>query len=1222
MALVRLVIDGKRVVADSSKTILEVVREQGLGDIPTLCHDKRLEPYGSCFVCVVKVKGARTLVPSCATKVTEGMVVETSSKEVKEARKAALELLLSNHYADCIGPCRLACPASVDIQGYLALAALGRHHDAVRLIKEKNPLPSVCGRVCTRPCEVKGCRRNLLDEPVGIDWVKRYVTDLAYGDGKAYQPQRTTPNGKKVAVIGAGPAGLSCAYYLALRGYAVDIYEAMPEPGGMLRYGIPAYRLPKDVLDLEVKQILDLGVTLKTNQALGRDFTLFNLKQKGYDAVFLGVGAWASSKMRVPGEEAEGVLSGIEFLRNFGLGHPLSLHGTVLVVGGGNTAIDCARTALRCGASEVRIVYRRTRAEMPANAAEIHDAEEEGVKFDFLTAPTRVIAEGNRVVALECQRMVLGEPDRSGRRSPKPVPGSEFQIKCAFIISAIGQVTSLAGLDDLPPTEKLELTRNQTLAVDERTGQTSVEWLFAGGDVVTGAATAIEGIASGRKAAYAIDQYLTSGVARPEPQEFFSRKDVFRKVTREDLKTEVPSKRQQMPMLAASERVKGFAEVELGLAHEQALAEAMRCMECGCEALFDCDLRRYATEYGVDITRFLGEAKSYKIDRTHPLIELDQNKCIACGRCVRMCAEVVGVAAFGYVNRGFDTQVRPALGGSLLETDCVVCGLCVDTCPTGAIAERLPLSKPGPWLTERVPSVCPYCGVGCTIDYQVHGDLLVTVSSGRGEGFHCRKGRFGYEYVQAEDRLAKATVRSGNELKEVGVKEALSLAASRLRGYDPAEVAVFVGERLTNEEAYLAQKIARLGLHTHNIAPFASLMNPDRPEVVSTGTYNDLASSQATLVVNSVLNEEHFTADLMLKRALRQGGKLVYVHPETNTFARFAHVFLKCKPGTEGLVVLAIAREAGANLPDGLADLDADRVSSLADVPEEGIREAARLLPKVIVFNRDFEGQRADPRLFKLAADSLGARLLAMRARANGQGVVDMGCHPAYFPGYRPVLDPAVVAAMEREWRGPLVGCKGQDILSGLKARRFRAVILIGEDPLGSPAVPQELKEGLLAADFRMVFDLFETETTRAAHVVLPMSAPAETSGTYTNSERRVQTLKRAVPPVAGMETWELLLGLGSYLGLAYKLDYRGPADIFEEIRRVAPIYRTVHVDSPEALGCSDIGALDLAPGGPDLGTFAPALPSPDTLEMRFERRFEAMMAEARARLSQGYPRA
>ena len=604
MALVKLEIDGKRIIADGNQTILHVARQHGIETIPTLCDDAQLEPFASCFVCVVKVKGARSLVPACSTKVASGMVVETNSTEVRQSRKAALELLLSDHYADCVGPCQILCPAGIDIQGYIALAAIGKYTDAIALIKENNPLPSVCGRVCTRPCEVKGCRRSLLDEAVGIDYIKRYISDLDLSGPDAYRPHVASPNGKKVAVVGAGPAGLSAAYYLAIKGYSVDILEGQPEPGGMLRYGIPEYRLPKDVLDLEIAQILSLGPTLKTNTTLGKDFTIASLKAHGYEAIFLGIGAWRSSLMRVKNEEAPGVLSGIEFLKNFGLRKKIDIHGTVCVVGGGNTAIDCARTALRLGVGEVKLLYRRTRAEMPANDAEIRDAIEEGVKTEFLVAPVRVVTDaGGRLTGLECQRMELGEPDASGRRSPKPVRGSEYVVPCDFVISAIGQSTTVSDLVNgrvpgfLPTGESLNLTRWETVQVDEKTFETTVEGVFSGGDVVTGAATAIEAIAAGRKAAYAIDTYIREGKARPEPEEFISRKDVFATVAVADLRSQEKKEKRHIPMLPVDARVRSFAEVELGYSAADLAEETTRCLECGCTALFDCDLRRYATEY-------------------------------------------------------------------------------------------------------------------------------------------------------------------------------------------------------------------------------------------------------------------------------------------------------------------------------------------------------------------------------------------------------------------------------------------------------------------------------------------------------------------------------------------------------------------------------------------------------------------------------------------------
>lgn len=1255
MELVKLTIDGKRVIAENRQTILEVARENGITDIPTLCHDGRLEPFASCFLCVVKVQGARTLVPACSTRVSAGMVVETNNPEIRRSRKAALELMLSNHYADCIGPCQLACPAGIDIQGYLALAALDKWRDAIALIKEKNPLPAVCGRVCTRPCEVKGCRRTLLDDPVGIDYVKRYVADLDLGGERPWRPKVAPPNGKKVAVVGAGPAGLSCAYFLAQKGYQVAMLEAQPEAGGMLRYGIPEYRLPKDVLDLEISQILDLGVTLSTNVALGRDFTISSLKDGGFDAVFLGLGAWDSSKMRVPDEDAPGVLPGIHFLEQFGLKRKVDVRGRVLVVGGGNTAIDCARTALRLGATEVRLHYRRTRAEMPANEMEIVEAEHEGVKMDFLVAPVRVLREAEgRVSGVECIRMELGEPDSSGRRSPKPVRGSEFRMECDFVIAAIGQGTRVRELVDgkvpnfLPLGESLSLTRWQTIQVNEKTFETTVDGVFSGGDVVTGAATAIEAIAAGRKAAHAIDRYVQTGRAEPEPVEVYSRKDAYRKVKAEDLPPGSTDARRAMPSLTPAERTQSFAEVEIGYTREDLHRETHRCLECGCTALFTCDLRRYATAYGADVQTFMGEACEHQVDRRHPLIVLDPNKCILCGRCVRICSEVVGVAAYGFIKRGFETVVRPEMGGSLLDTDCVSCGLCIGTCPTGAIAEKLSLAKPGPWRTETVESVCPYCSVGCTLGYEVAGSTLVTVSRAAEDaatgGNQCRKGRFGYGHVQHEKRLRRGLLRAGRELQETSLDEALRYAALRLkellRRYSGEQVAVFVSPRLTNEEIYLAQKLARLALRTHDVTSFAKLANPAlaAPEVVSTASYADLGDAQALLVVNSRLDEESFVADLACKQAIRKGARLVYVGPEDNRTSRFAEVHLRCRPGGQAFAVLGLLKDYAGLVEGGIEDrpelekavasLSDERLEELSGVSRAASKEAAAILAKsivkVLIFNKDYPGARVegDERLFAGAAAALGCSVLALREKANMQGLQDMGADPGWLPGYLDPADAAPVEALEKQLGVVLRDLPpgSPDVAALLREKKIKVAIVLGEDPIGAEGFPQDLRDGLLAADFLLVGDLFLTATAASAHAVLPLSAPAETSGTMTNAERRVQRLHRAVPPPSGAETWEVLSRLAAALGYRFKMKYASAEEVTAEIRRTVPIYAGLDLTGPAgpvwdlSAGRAKGNPFDPSALGPEARPPVPTLHL-DTLEQRFEEWFGKLFERARREL-------
>jgi formate dehydrogenase major subunit len=1264
MPLVKVEIDGKRVLADSGATILEVARSVGI-NIPTLCHDDQLEPFSSCYLCIVDVKGARGYVPACSTKISDRMVVETNTAGIREARRTALELLLSNHYADCVAPCKLACPAGVDVQGYIALAALGKWREAVALIKETNPLVAICGRVCTRPCEI-ACRRNILDDAVGIDYLKRYVADMDLENREHFVPEVAPPNGKRVAVIGGGPAGLSAAYYLAQKGYQVTILEAMPQAGGMLRYGIPEYRLPADILDIEINTILELGVDLRTNTCLGEDFTIRSLKEDGYEAVFMGLGAWKSSRLGVPSEDIDGVLSGIDFLRDLGMRKRIHLRGRVAVVGGGNTALDCARSALRSGADEVTIYYRRTKKEMPAHAMEIHEAEAEGVKIELLVAPTKVRSNNGRASGMECIRMELGEPDASGRRRPIPKRGSEFNIDCDYIFAAIGQSTKLDELlggripDFLPPGEVIELTRWKTIRVSEPMGETDVEGVFAGGDVVTGAATVIEAVAAGRKAAFAIDAYLMKGRAAPEPTVFDSRKDDYGEVTLDDLRSLEEISRRKMPQISLKERKGNFEEVELGYSAEDVRREAARCLECGCSAAFTCQLRAYANEYGADSHRFRGEGKKYPIDRTHPLIELDPNKCILCGRCVRVCTEVLGIAALGFIHRGFDTIVRPAMGKSLLDTDCISCGLCVATCPTASIVANVPLPKPGPWQTTQYKTVCNYCGVGCRLELYTRGDILVKVAKGKDNrltfGNHCIKGRFGYEFILSEQRLLKPMLRAGRNLQETDWDDALGHMALRLkemaRKHAPDEIAVFVSPRLTNEEIYLAQKFARIALGTHNVTSFSLLANQSvfDPSIVSTATYPDVAAADAVLLVNSILDKENMVADILVKRAIRKGGHLIYISPEEAGPAKFAEVLLKCRPGTETIVVSGLMQliiEAGRtdlarleevenfkNLAGKLEEFTPDMVEDLTGVPAVALRRAAGIIAaapqKVLIYNRDYRGPRAvgDVKVLQSAAKVMDARILSLVEKCNTQGLLDMGAHPAWYPGYHPIDSEDVVEEFEKGWCVALrnLPTKPADIADLLRQKKIKVAMIFGEDPLAMESLPKEIRAGLMSMECLIVADMFFTETGQIASAVFPLCSHAETSGTFTNSERRVQHLEQGIPPRAGLENWQIITQLAAYMGLRFRMNYADTDDIFREIRDMVPIYRDVVVDSQERDGLWDLDRFLLKPEKYRFATKAirlqpvKAVITP-TLHLDFiERRFEARMEQLFARTRKEVP--
>ena len=476
-------------------------------------------------------------------------------------------------------PCRATCPAHVSVQGYIALINAGKYAEAVELFKKDHPFPGVCGRVCHHPCE-GACTRKEVDEPLAIMNLHRFLADWDQESGQPFIPQKKDPRPEKVAIIGAGPAGLTCAYFLALEGVAVTVFEKLPVLGGMLTVGIPAYRLPRSIIETEIETIRALGVEFKTGVEIGKDFTIGELRRQGYQAFFLGIGSQLCKALGIEGEELKGVYPGIDFLREVNLGNRVNLGDRVAVIGGGNVAMDAVRTALRTGSAHPFIVYRRSLDEMPANAEEIEECREEGIEIMTLTNPVRVIAEGGRVKAIECLRMRLGEPDRSGRRRPEPIPGSEFTLEVDAVIPAIGQESDWACL-----TEECACTLSDwgTLRVDPVTLQSGDPDIFAGGDAVTGPRTVVEAIGAGKEAALSIDRFLQGRdlhQGRPAHWEGVSDVPVEGR-TRID--------RTAMEHAPADWRIQNFNEVQLGYREDQTRREAERCLACGiCSECYQC----------------------------------------------------------------------------------------------------------------------------------------------------------------------------------------------------------------------------------------------------------------------------------------------------------------------------------------------------------------------------------------------------------------------------------------------------------------------------------------------------------------------------------------------------------------------------------------------------------------------------------------------------------
>jgi NADPH-dependent glutamate synthase beta subunit-like oxidoreductase/ferredoxin len=716
MAL-HVTIDGRTVEVEHGATILDAARKLGI-EIPTLCNlpsrgcaseDERVEgvaPFGhlssealpreggSCFLCVVRVEGRRNLVPSCVAPAADGMVVTTQSDEIRAARRTALELFFSDHVGDCVAPCTLACPAGMDIPAMNRRISAGDPSGALEVIRERIPFAGALGRICPRFCE-RVCRRGELDQPIAICALKRFPADAALNEPceGSYKPSQglgTSPTGKKVAIVGAGPAGLSAAFYLLREGHACTIFDANAEPGGLLRYAVPEFRLPKRALQAEIQVVRDLGAEFRMNQRLGDDLDFERLRRE-HDAVFLALGTaitnlditaetqrtqrtepGLNSSLCASAVDLGGCEQALAFLRQIAEGQRSAMPQSVVVLGGGDEAVAAAQTALRLGARRVTLVSETTRERMACFSECVDAAEAEGVKLELSAkfvhaesisdANTRVVFERNGATfSIEAGRLIA---------APQRRADVEFFKKLGLNVTARG------------------------IAADRQTLATNLSGVFAGGECVGGPGAAVRAVAAGRLAALSIGQFLRGEpvVGERKPLHVLMGKlsdaehaALFRDFVRGEKRAEAIS-------LDAARRRATFDEVTAGLSEAEAVREARRCIQCDCLAKDNCGLRRYGTEYGAEPAKYKGERRAFARDNSHPEIVYESGKCILCGLCVRIAEQEGERPGIAFAGRGFPTVAAVPFDKLVAEGLARTGAKCAAACPTGALAR-----KRGPW---------------------------------------------------------------------------------------------------------------------------------------------------------------------------------------------------------------------------------------------------------------------------------------------------------------------------------------------------------------------------------------------------------------------------------------------------------------------------------------------------------------------------------------------
>ncbi|WP_028115515.1 formate dehydrogenase subunit alpha [Ferrimonas senticii] len=1196
--MIKVILDSQELQAPEGVRLLDWAREQG-ATIPSLCGDNHGDRKTPCDLCVVEIDGVQ--VRSCEHTISQPITVVSHSEALTQRRQQALKQILSDHHADCEAPCRTACPAAVDIQSYLYHIAQGDEVKANEIVKQSLPMPLSVGRVCPAFCESE-CRRSLVDEPLAIRQLKRHAADIDLNGDAPHLAEIKPKNGKKVAIIGAGPAGLTAGYFLSHEGCDVEVFEASPEAGGWLRYGIPEYRLPKATLAKEIELMCRAGMQVHTNKALGRDVDLAQLQQD-YDGVVLALGAQQAVNMEYTGSDLDGVLLGVDYLKAFSMGEEVVVGNKVAVIGGGNTAIDCARTALRQGA-EVTIIYRRTKADMPAEDHEIHDAEQEGINFLFMAVPVENVADENgRVHQVKVEALRMGEPDASGRRSPEPT-GEFTWHQFDTVIPAVSQKPDTSALGDA-----IALTRWNTADASDQTFHSGGK-LFSIGDFRLGPATAVEAIGEGRRCAEVMIRFLENGELAVAAKEFNSRKAARLKDVEARYYGEIPfAQRLKMPVLDGIARASNFGEVEIGFDRDQAIMEAARCLSCGCQKSKSCDLRDYATEYRIsDEDLATTHYSKFAVDESSAFIRIDANRCIGCGQCVQACREQGVHNVLDLAVSGERCKVKIGNGELLSASDCVQCGACVQACPVGAITEKN-VHQHGQKVTyKKVNTICTYCGVGCGITLHVDeaANKVVKVSGVEGspvnEGMLCVKGRFGFDFINSPQRLTSPLVRVDGQLQPTTWEHAISLVAQRFsdiaRKRGNHTLAGLSSAKTTNEDNFLFQKFVRTVFGNNNVDHCARLCHATtvtglEPAIGSGSMTNDIPSikhSELVILIGSDTASSHPVIASHIRRAVAKGTtKLIVVDPRKVDMAYHSDLYLQQRPGTDVMLINAICQLIIENgwqnqqfIDERTEEYQAlynevmrleyrlENAAAVSGVPAEQLLQMAKMISEskatgiyyamgITQHSFGTNNVRAIANL-QLLTGNLGGEgrgINPLRGQSNVQGACDMAALPNYLPGYQKLPNLDVVDRFEQHWGVRISnepGLKLTEMMNAISTGQLHGMYIMGENPVLSDPDQEHVLKGLQALDFLVVQDIFLTETAAYADVVLPAFSFAEKEGHFTNTERRVQRLRAALQaPGEAKPDWQIIQAIANSMGADW--DYQQVSDITAEINRVTPSY-------------------------------------------------------------------